>query len=53
MTLSTTHATQVFGSTNPNLNDRGCCSNYWRLCCSEELIASEIPAMHEFVNVIE
>jgi len=40
-------------ATSPNTFDEGCCLNYYNLFCHEHRPPSKLPAMHEFVNVIE
>jgi len=36
-----------------NEYDAGCCANYATLCCREAAPPSNLPPMHDFVNVIE
>jgi len=43
----------VYANGMPNNNDKGCCRNFYSLCCVERLTPSKLTGMRDYVNIVE
>jgi hypothetical protein len=43
----------VYANGMANAYNKGCCSNFYGLCCLEQIPPSKLPSMREYVNIVE